>query len=147
MILDSIKCFEKYVGMNPLFPDVLGFLESHPLETLAPGKYYIKGEDLYVNIVDSAPKTRAEAPLESHQVYIDIQIPISSTEEHGYSPILNKDNVEYDAQKDISFHHDINCTTYISVCPGQFVVYFPHDGHAPAITDITLRKAIFKVKL
>lgn len=146
MILDSLDNFGKYTGLSPLFADVLQFLKDNDLGTMPVGRYDIKGEDLYVNIVDSQPKRKEDAPLETHNRMIDIQIPISARETHGYAPIMKKDPAIYDEAGDISFHKNVCCTTYMDVQPGQFVVYFPNDGHAPAITDVMLRKAIFKVK-
>ena len=38
--------------------------------------------------------------------------------------------------------------TYFTVKPGQMVVFFPQDGHAPCISDKpAIKKAIFKVKV
>ena len=51
----------------------------------------------------------------------------------------------YDADNDISFYEGL-ATNYFDVKVGQFTIYFPSDGHAPAITPVTTRKAIFKVK-
>ena len=36
--------------------------------------------------------------------------------------------------------------TYFMLHPGQFAIFFPEDGHAPAITPTGLHKAIIKVK-
>ncbi len=145
MFLDTLSNFEQYVSLHPLFPEVLRFLEQHPLSSLAPGRYAIQGDDLFVTIQDASPRTRSEARLETHQRMIDIQIPLSSSEEMGYSPLCDLSPTPYDAEKDISFY-DAAPQTYFRVNPNQFVVFFPHDGHAPAISPKEFRKAIFKVK-
>ena len=36
-------------------------------------------------------------------------------------------------------------TAYTKVYPGQFVIYFPSDGHAPGIGQGTIRKAVIKI--
>lgn len=145
MVLDTLDKLQQYAGLNPLFPEVLRFLAEHPLDTLAPGRHDILGDDLFVNIQDVSPRGRAEAKLESHQRMIDIQIPLSDSEEMGYSPLCDLSDAPYDAQKDISFYNEVP-QTYLTVNPNQFVIFFPHDGHAPAISSKPFRKAIFKVK-
>ncbi len=149
MILDSLDLFANYVSLNKYFKEVQQFLSTHSLETLPLGITEICGENVYVNVVDSEPRTRTEAKVESHRRMIDIQIPISSAEEHGHI-LLNActDEVNYDEENDLIFYpYTSEQLNYLTVLPGQFVIYFPQDGHAPAISDITLRKAIFKVKI
>ena len=52
----------------------------------------------------------------------------------------------YDAAKDITFY-DGPAEKYIKVCPGEFVIFFPQDGHAPCIADTAeIQKVIFKIK-
>ena len=149
MILDTIDNLERYLPQSHLVAEIIRFLHDNDLATMPVGRYMISGEDLYVNVVDSQPRTRQEAIVESHRVMADVQIPVSATETHGYAPVTEglKHSVPYDKDNDISFYPKLRCTTYFDVCPGQFVMYFPEDGHAPAISDIVFRKAIFKVKL
>jgi len=145
MIVDEISKLEMYQGLNPRFVRVVEFIKSHPIETLPLGKTQIDGDDVFVNVVDSPIKTREEARLESHRDMIDIQVPLSACEEHGYTPVSRLEVAPYDDVNDIAFYEPM-AETYFKLQPGQFVIYFPHDGHAPAITSTGLRKAIFKVK-
>ena len=50
----------------------------------------------------------------------------------------------YNPEKDIIFYAD-KPTTYITVNPGEFVIFFPEDGHAPAIGNGPIKKAVVKV--
>ena len=145
MVIDSLGNFQRYVNLNPLFSQVARFLSQNDLATLELGHHVIQGDDLYVNIVDAPHKACDEARLESHDVMIDIQIPISGPEAQGWSPREALPATTYNAADDISFY-DGQAQTYLNVLPGQFTIYFPEDGHAPAITTTTLRKAIFKVR-
>lgn len=143
--MDVIEHLEQYEALNPLFGNVVEFLQTHDLEALPLGKIVICGEDLYVNIVETQPKSKEEALVETHRRMIDIQIPISGVETHGYAPLSALEEAEYQPQDDITFHTR-PAHNFFTVLPGQFVIYFPQDGHAPAITPSVLRKAIFKVK-
>ncbi len=145
MILDTLPNLQQYAALNPRFQAVLRFLEQHDLSSLPTGRHDIDGDDLYVNIQDATPRTRQEARLESHQQMIDIQIPLSDSEEMGYSPLSALSEAPYDADKDIAFY-DETPESYFTVRPGEFVIFFPQDGHAPAISPNGLRKAIFKVR-
>ena len=46
MVIDTLENLKLYVGMNPLFADVVKFIEENDLLTLEPGKHIIKGKDL-----------------------------------------------------------------------------------------------------
>jgi YhcH/YjgK/YiaL family protein len=78
----------------------------------------------------------------------DIQIPISCEETFGYSPVSDLPAAEYDSEKDYTLYGDTKPQTYVTVKPGQFVIFFPQDGHAPCIIDKPeIKKAIFKVRI
>lgn len=145
MVIDTISHIRQYVSLNPLIAEVADFLVSHDVTSMPPGQYEIRGRELFLNVVDSQPRTESEAVIESHRIMADIQIPISSVERHGYAPLASCHDCPYDEEGDISFHHDVKPTTHFDVIPGQFVLYLPYEGHAPAISDIVLRKAIFKL--
>lgn len=145
MIFDSIDNLKKYMVLNPLFEKVVEFLQTNDLTSLPTGKIQICGDDLFVNIVDAEVKSKEEAVVETHRKMVDIQIPVSGIETHGYTPLACLEESEYDEQNDITFY-ECKAHTYFDVHPGEFVIYFPEDGHAPAITFTVLRKAIFKVK-
>lgn len=147
MIIDIINNLCKYVGMNPLFADVVAFLDENDLNTLGAGKHFIKDKGLFVNIQEAKGRSQEEAVLETHVKMIDIQIPLDGEETFGYTPLCDLPPFEYNAEKDITKYGDIQAQTYVTVKPGQMAIFFPQDGHAPCITDKAgIRKAIFKVK-
>ena len=147
MIIDTIENLGKYVTLNPLFADVVEFLKNNDLQTIEEGKHFIKDKDLFVNIQVAKGKTRDAAVLETHIEMIDIQIPITCEETFGYTPLCDLPDFEYNAEKDITKYGDTKAQTYVTVKPGQFVIFFPQDGHAPCIINQPeIKKAIFKVK-
>ena len=147
MIIDTIENLGKYVTLNPLFADVVEFLKNNDLQTIEEGKHFIKDKDLFVNIQVAKGKTQDAAVLETHIEMSDIQIPITCEETFGYSPLCDLPDFEYNAEKDITKYGDTKAQTYVTVKPGQFVIFFPQDGHAPCIINQPeIKKAIFKVK-
>jgi biofilm protein TabA len=147
MIIDTLDNIQRYQTINPLMDSVVDFLAKSDLSTLKSGKILIKGEDLFINVSIQDAKNRSEAPLESHLEYIDIQIPISCDEEMGYTPgnMLLKPSILYDSKADIAFYPGL-ADTYIEVRKGMFVIFFPGEGHAPAITSNGIHKLIIKMR-
>ena len=91
-------------------------------------------------------KPKSEAVIETHDKYIDIQLPLFGVEKIGWKSRgeLQEESIPYDEEKDITFYID-HPTAYTKVYPGQFVIYFPSDGHAPGIGQGTIRKAVIKI--
>ena len=146
MIIDRIENLSKYINMNPLFADVVKFLESNDLNTLEEGKHEIKGTDLFVNVQAKPGKKLQDAVLEYHKKMIDIQIPVSDSETFGYTPVDDLPEVVFDEQKDIAKLPGLEAQTYVTINPGQMAIFFPQDGHAPCISESgCLRKVILKI--
>ena len=153
MIIDDIKEFDRYAGLNPLFPAVAEFLRTTDLNSLPTGITKIMGDDLFINVQEAPAKSRKEARFESHRRMIDIQVPLSDSEEYGWTPTAALPNGTYDEGCDMTMHDPAAPKTsedvtqiYFMLHPGQFAIFFPEDGHAPAITPTGLHKAIIKVK-
>ena len=145
MVIDTIENLEKYASLNPLFNDVIDFIKANDLNALEAGKHFIKGADLFVNIQSAKGKTKEEALLETHRKMIDIQIPLSTSETFGYTPLADLPEAEYNEEKDITKYQGA-ANTYVTCKPGEFAIFFPQDGHAPCISDeAEIKKAIFKI--
>ena len=148
MVIDTIDNLSKYVGLNPLFADVVVFLTANDLSKMEEGKHPIQGADLFVNVTTAKGRAKEAAVLETHIDMIDIQIPLDTEETFGYTPLCDLPDYEYNAEKDITKYGDTMAQTYFTVKPGQMVIFFPQDGHAPCISDKpAIKKAIFKVKV
>lgn len=146
MIIDTLANLGKYVALNPLFQDVVDYINNNDLASMPTGKVLIKGNELYANFTVAKGKTKAEAKLESHDVMIDIQIPFNVPESMGYTPRTDLDEQPYNAEKDITFYDGL-AQQYITVHPGMFVIFFPQEAHAPCVSEASeIRKVIFKVK-
>lgn len=147
MIIDTLDNLGFYAGLNPLFADVVEFIKSNNLNNLEAGKHQIKGADLFVNITTAKGKTPEEAVMETHRDMIDIQIPLSTSEAYGYTPLARLPQGEYNAEKDITKLPGVKADSIVECQPGMFAIFFPQDGHAPCIsTETEIKKAIFKVK-
>lgn len=148
MIIDTLENLGKYVGVNPLFADVVEFLKQNELASLEAGKHAVKGAEVFVNITTAKGRAKEAATLETHVEMIDIQIPLDAEETFGYTPLEDLPAFEYNAEKDITKYGDTLAQTYVTCKPGQMAIFFPQDGHAPCISESAeIKKAIFKVKV
>lgn len=147
MILDTLDRLENYGYISPLMDKVLDFFRKTDLSTLEPGRIVLQGDDLFVNVNRQGAQTRQQVPIEAHKEYIDIQVPISSDEEMGFisAPFMPAPSVPYSAQKDVAFYPGL-CDAYLNVRKGMFTVFFPGEGHAPAITKDGILKLIVKIR-
>ncbi|MEG2514100.1 MAG: YhcH/YjgK/YiaL family protein [Bacteroidaceae bacterium] len=147
MVVDTLENLYRYASLNPLFAQAIDYLQSTDLNKIEAGdKVELKGKDLVVNFAQTKPKTREEAKLETHNKFIDIQIPLSGVEVMGYTPTKDclPKAAPYNAEKDITFFDGL-AEDYIAVKPGMFAIFFPQDGHAPGISDTGVKKVIVKV--
>lgn len=148
MILDTLKNCNTYAHVHPRFQKAFDFLQSTDLNQLPLGKIELDGTDLVVNIVLAKGKTIDEAKMETHNQFIDIQVPLETTETMGWiSDTMLKNPVEaYNPEKDITFYTDI-ASNIIQVLPMHFAIFFPEDGHQPGIFTGEYKKIIVKVRV
>lgn len=146
MVVDELENLEKYVSLNPLFAQAVEFLKSTDLDAHEIGKITLKEGELMVNFSQTRPKTKEEAKLETHNQFIDIQIPLSGVEVMGYTPRTDLPEEEYNAEKDITFYKGL-AKDYLTITPGMFAIFFPQDGHAPGVTSDGVKKVIVKVRV
>lgn len=146
MILSTLSQSDRYAALHTLFPRALEYIRNTDLLSLAPGRYPIVGKDLFA-IVEHVPgRTRAEAKLECHRRYIDIQLVLEGVDEMGWKALADchKPVSDYSTEKDIRFFHDAPAS-WIATPPGAFCIFFPEDAHAPLVGTGYIRKVIFKI--
>lgn len=148
MILDTLKNSSKYTNVHPRFKQAFDFLLSNDLAALSLGKIELDGSNLVVNIVDAKGKTIEEARMETHNKFIDIQVPIGAIETMGWKSTSKLETITdaYNETKDLTFYADV-ATTILHVQPFEFAVFFPDDGHQPGIGTGIFRKVIVKVRV
>ena len=148
MVLDTIENFGKYVSLNPHFAKVAEFLQNSNLAELPLGRNEISGDYVFANVVEAKAKSKDNAQIEIHRKYIDVHIPLSGDEIIGYTPLAELLCIEFNEADDVSLYEaSLPARDYFNVKKGEFAIFFPQDGHAPAITDTPLKKIIVKVAM
>ena len=146
MILDSLQHAGLYETIHPRFKQAFDFLCKTDLLALPLGKTELDGPNLLVNVFEITGKTPETARLETHNRYIDIQIPLTAPETMGWlaGSELKEVSDDYNQVKDITFFAD-KASTFVTVNPLEFAVFFPEDGHQPGICEGKQRKIVVKV--
>lgn len=146
MILASLADSAQYETLHPLFHKAFEYVKQNDLAQAPVGKIVLDDDKLFISVSDVTGKIADEAKLESHAKYIDIQMPLNAVEIIGFLPAGECRNPidGYNTSKDITFFTD-KPSAYVQVEPGQFVILFPHDGHAPCIGRGPMRKLVIKV--
>ena len=111
------------------------------------GKIEVQGDEIFINNCNPDLKPADKQVLEVHRKYIDIQILLEGEETIGWKPLDDCTNVTkpYDEDADCALYDEPG-TSYVTLKPGQFAIFWPEDGHQPCIGKGDIHKAIFKVK-
>lgn len=126
--------FARQYQLNKDYWDkAFAFLKNNNLQTMAPGRYAIDGDNVYAMITENPTKDADSAKWESHRNYIDLHSVISGEEKIGVAPISNLTVImPYDATKDLINYSGEGA--FYTATPGTFFLFFPADAHKPNIT-------------
>lgn len=148
MILDTLANADRYAALHPLFARAFDYLRETDLKSLPTGVHEVQGEQLFAIVESCQGRTRAEAKLECHRRYIDIQLVLEGVDEMGWKPLAECVNplADYDAARDIRFFSDAP-SSWITTPPGSFCMFFPDDAHAPLVSTGLICKVVVKIAL
>ena len=146
IIINKLQHAERYYNVHPAFEKAFAFIRQDGLAELPADRYEIDGDHLFCMISKGPGRSRAEAKLEAHRKYIDIQYVIAGTDEMGFKPTADckLTDTSYDADKDIEFFKD-QPDSWTEVPAGSFVIFFPQDAHAPLVSSGEIHKVVLKI--
>ena len=138
----------QYHRLQTTWDKVFTFLKYSDLQSMAPGKYPIDGDNAYAMITEGPTKAQDAVKWESHRKYIDLHYVISGKETIGVAS-LDKGTVTepYSDQNDIA-HYSAD-GTYYTAGPETFFLFFPQDLHRPGIAVAGTpqdKKLVIKIK-
>src|ERR1700761_3230360 len=133
MITSSLDQLHWYKLISPNFDKAIQYVLATDFSGLDTGKYPIDGDNIFAIINEYTTRPVSECDPESHRDYADIQIMIIGAERFGYTPLTTQmPTTAYNADKDFALYtiadEDLN---YITLHPGQFIIFFPTDIHQP----------------
>ncbi len=112
----------------------------------------IDGDGYYVMLQEYNTKPENEGRWETHKRYIDIQYIVSGMEMTKYTNLLNLEEIiESDEERDFYFYRNAVREDSMVVRSGEFVIFFPEDGHKPSLhVDgelVEVKKMVVKVRV
>lgn len=148
MIVSNLQNSQRVESLHPLFQTLFEYVKTHDLLHAELGRIEIKGDELFINNVNPECVAVEKQVLELHRDYIDVHILLEGAETIGWKAIedLVTETKPYEKEGDCALFSDAP-TTFVDLLPGQFVIVYPEDPHAPVIGQGKIRKLIAKVKL
>ena len=151
MISDTLEQCRRYTSLSPRFAAAFEFLEKLPADQPI-GRYDIDGDNCFAMVQAYTTKPLDQAKFETHRQYIDIQFIQAGRETMLWSPLaaLTQVTEAYSAEKDVIFYATPPQRTPIDLGAGQFVIFFPTDGHAGGLEcygQSEVRKVVIKVRV
>ena len=147
MIHDTLDQFVRYTGLHARFEIVAKWLKETDLGNLQLGRHEIlPNGEAFANVQEIDFRGKTAIPAEYHRKYIDIQIPVTGVEQMGWQPRAAIPSlVTFDETQDVALVH-LPTEDWVTVKPGEFVVFFPTDVHTPGyVTTAPHKKIIIKV--
>lgn len=148
MIVSNLQNSQRVESLHPLFKTLFDYVKSHDLLHTELGRIEIDDDRLFINNVNPECVASDKQVLELHRDYIDVHILLEGAETIGWKAIedLTTETKPYEKEGDCALYADAP-TTFVNLLPGQFVIVYPEDPHAPVIGEGKIRKLIAKVKL
>jgi len=149
--IDVLEFAFQYTKNKAYWDKAFAYMRDTDLDKVAPGKYYIDGDNVYVLITEGNTKAFEDSKWEAHIKYIDIQYAIRGMEKIGVAPFTKAIITSpFDAVKDIGFFNIPEAISeYYVAEPGTFFIFFPKDAHRPGIRIEGIdsdKKLVIKIK-
>ena len=149
MIYDQLSNLTLYKGLNPNLDTAIDFISSHNLADLPLGKTVIDGDNVYINVMETAAQPIDERKYEVHKNYMDIQIDLEGIERIDTGDTSETLLLDYDSERDVATATAPDLAQCI-MGSGNFIICMANEPHKPniAITQETyLKKAVCKVHI
>lgn len=148
MIVCNIEDLGRLESLHPLFKTLFDYVKNHDLLKTPLGRIELQGNDLFINNSEPLCVKAEEQVLEIHRQYIDVHVLLEGSETIGWKALGEIQHIckAYDEAADYELSDD-RSTTFVTLHPGQCLIAFPEDPHAPIIGEGKIRKAIGKVRL
>jgi biofilm protein TabA len=116
---------------------------------VADGRMDVDGDRLYASVATYETGLREERRFEAHRKYIDVQVLLEGEEVIDVSLDQDLPVVEpYNETRDVMFLQPPKRFASLSMAPGRFAVFYPHDFHRPGCHPgerSRVRKIVMKV--
>jgi len=147
MIFDSLDNFQLYFEICPAFADIDKFITANNLAELSIGIHSINSDGAYASVNEYQTKSIEDSFIECHNKYIDVQIIAYGEEKIGIAHKKLCVEQPYCDSRDLQ--KLTGNVDFVTLLPGFFAVFFPHDAHEPGVRSgleaVPVKKIVFKV--
>ncbi len=146
MIYSTLTQSDRIENLHPKFKELFDFVKNNDLLNRETGRIELDGDILFINNVNPQMLKPTEQVLEVHQKYIDVHFPLDKAETIGVRPLEDCKELksEFNEADDYALYSDTP-SNFITVNPGEFLIVYPEDAHAPIIGEGKIRKLIAKI--
>ena len=132
MIFDQLSELGRYSHI-PFLEDVRQFLGRPDLLELTEPEIPVRDRDVFVRVIRYHPKPADQNKFETHRVHADIQVILKGKEIMQTARTQDlKPATDYDNSNDYQFFTVDKDISDLVVNAGDFVVFFPGEGHRPS---------------
>ena len=152
MIYANKKDFARYCSIHPRFQKAFDAMVSLAAQPFEKGRHEVDGDEIFINAAEYDTKPRENSIFEAHRKYVDIMLMLDGEERIGCKQVDKLFNITqpYDENGDALIAAMEQEFTSVYLAPGDMVVFFPEDGHAPGMDwngSSHVKKLIAKVLL
>ncbi|HCL6628677.1 TPA: YhcH/YjgK/YiaL family protein [Citrobacter amalonaticus] len=149
MILGEV-CSLSAAGLHPVLEEALTLaLTARPQEQV-PGRVELRGDDIFMNVMQFATQSSTEKKAERHEQYIDIQLLLTGEERIQFGVVDSaRQCEEVHVEEDYQLCREIADCQTISLQPGMFAVFMPGEPHKPGCCvgePKEIKKVVVKVR-
>ncbi|HAD04098.1 MAG: hypothetical protein A2091_01805 [Desulfuromonadales bacterium GWD2_61_12] len=150
MLVDQLHNASRY-PFGPAWDQVCAFLAGLTAET-PDGEYPLQGDEIFARVMTYATRPPAEAVLEAHRNYADVQSVLVGSEAMEWFPAATLEIATvYDGERDAEFYrYPGSGPARVTVAPGRIVLLLPGDAHIFALTvdgtPTEVKKVVVKVR-
>ena len=152
MIYVNKSDFARYCSVHPRFQKAFDAMLALAAQPFEKGRHPVDGDEIFINAAEYDTKPQENSIFEAHRKYVDIMLMLEGEERIGCKPVDTLANITqpYDEAGDALIAAMETEFASIYMTPGDMVVFFPEDGHAPCMdwkTTSHVKKLIAKVLL
>lgn len=149
MILGDVRSLS-VTGLHPVLEEALTLaLTARPQEQ-APGRVELRGDDIFMNVMQFATQSSTEKKAEQHEQYIDIQWLLTGEERIQFGVADSaRQCEEMHVEEDYQLCREIADCQTITLRPGMFAVFMPGEPHKPGCSvgePQEIKKVVVKVR-
>lgn len=149
MILGEVRSLSA-AGLHPVLEEALTLaLTARPQEQ-APGRVELRGDDIFMNVMQFATQSPTEKKAELHEQYIDIQLLLEGEERIQFGVADSARQCEEGhVEEDYQLCREIADSQSITLQPGMFAVFMPGEPHKPGCSvgePKAIKKVVVKVR-